>query len=683
MAAELLLPTARASDTANSPYSGAQWFFYEKGTLTPQAVYADPELNTSLGATVTADSAGKFVPIYFDTSLQYRGICKNATGSVTLHDIPQINSGLYALSLGGTLNQVINYVTPEQKGASATVDSTTAFSNAWLAAIDNGWPLVINGTVKINTALALSGNVTIQGTGTLDLSDCVTDTDGIVEWAVKVGDGVTALPALAADIGVFATTVQFASAHGLAEGDVFAVYNPTDYSQGLHRAYYRQGAMFRVAGVVDSTHVTIFGVARELFDKDDVQVYKLGGGFFRASGVKIIPPASGSPLLLDGLVDVQLDGLRSDAGTNDRAIEVWRCYNIGVRDPDLTVLTGEAYPVLISNSQVFAVTASRGLYSRWHCLALGGNDADACVPTADGTIIGMAGRNIASNGVAAADIHGGCQRIAYIGCAAGMGTLAGEDVSLINCELTGRPAANFSDGCSIFGSEVVGGKLRLQGCWTVSNGTSDNFGNMLHLDFSQISKDVHLIIRDHDHENVAADPSVTTMIEIGVGSSAPTGKKINVEIDGLKYIGATPPAQVLLVRGSNDVSAVMSVRMRNLRGVETLYVATAAGNYEIDFEGPGIRRGVTQCGDASVTLTRVSTEYQEFTADLTANRTVTLPVATTPAAGDSFVIVRKGGGAFTLTAGTSDVAQNEYVRLAFKGLSSLGSWTEVERGMLA
>jgi hypothetical protein len=96
MAAELLLPTARASDTNNSPYNGAKWFFYVSGTSTPQSVYADADLETSLGSTVTADGAGKFVPIYMDGTKSYRGVCKNASGSVTLHDIDPINNGLNA-----------------------------------------------------------------------------------------------------------------------------------------------------------------------------------------------------------------------------------------------------------------------------------------------------------------------------------------------------------------------------------------------------------------------------------------------------------------------------------------------------------------------------------------------------------------------------------------------------------
>lgn len=100
MSAEILLPLARVTDANANPYSGAKWHFYESGTLTPQAVYADADLSTSLGSTVTADSGGKFVSIYFDASKVYRGICENTSGSVTLHDIDPINSIVLANMLG-------------------------------------------------------------------------------------------------------------------------------------------------------------------------------------------------------------------------------------------------------------------------------------------------------------------------------------------------------------------------------------------------------------------------------------------------------------------------------------------------------------------------------------------------------------------------------------------------------
>lgn len=101
MAAELLPMLARAGDTNNNPMSGAVWRFYESGTSTPQAVYADADLNTSLGVSVTADGAGKFVPIYLDATLSYRGVLKSSDGATTIFDIDPINSGVAAVLAAG------------------------------------------------------------------------------------------------------------------------------------------------------------------------------------------------------------------------------------------------------------------------------------------------------------------------------------------------------------------------------------------------------------------------------------------------------------------------------------------------------------------------------------------------------------------------------------------------------
>lgn len=90
MAAELFRELPRAADSNNHILSGATWSFYAKDTLTPQPVYADPELSTSLGAAVTADAGGAFVPFYLDSSLDYRAILETAAGG-TIKDVPQVN----------------------------------------------------------------------------------------------------------------------------------------------------------------------------------------------------------------------------------------------------------------------------------------------------------------------------------------------------------------------------------------------------------------------------------------------------------------------------------------------------------------------------------------------------------------------------------------------------------------
>ena len=95
MAAELLRDLSRATDANSDPLPGATWEFYDSGTLTPRTVYADAGKVTSLGSIVTADAAGRFVPIYLDAGFGYRGIQKSAAGAV-IQDIDPINDSALA-----------------------------------------------------------------------------------------------------------------------------------------------------------------------------------------------------------------------------------------------------------------------------------------------------------------------------------------------------------------------------------------------------------------------------------------------------------------------------------------------------------------------------------------------------------------------------------------------------------
>lgn len=88
---QLHVPPSRSLDANANPYSGAKWFFYQTGTTTPLSVYADAGLTTPLGTSVTADSGGKFPNVYMDGTKLYRAVCRNASGSITLHDIDPAN----------------------------------------------------------------------------------------------------------------------------------------------------------------------------------------------------------------------------------------------------------------------------------------------------------------------------------------------------------------------------------------------------------------------------------------------------------------------------------------------------------------------------------------------------------------------------------------------------------------
>lgn len=100
MAAEIFTDLSRATSANGTTLTGATWTFYAAGTSTPQAVYANANLSTSLGSVVTADSGGMFVPIYFNSALSYRGVLKNFDGA-TLRDIDPINAGVLS-QLAGT-----------------------------------------------------------------------------------------------------------------------------------------------------------------------------------------------------------------------------------------------------------------------------------------------------------------------------------------------------------------------------------------------------------------------------------------------------------------------------------------------------------------------------------------------------------------------------------------------------
>lgn len=81
MASQLHVLLTQALDANAKPISGAKWKFYVAGTTTPQAVYEDADLENSLGAVVTADSAGVFPPMFYDSSKSYRGVLCDAAGT--------------------------------------------------------------------------------------------------------------------------------------------------------------------------------------------------------------------------------------------------------------------------------------------------------------------------------------------------------------------------------------------------------------------------------------------------------------------------------------------------------------------------------------------------------------------------------------------------------------------------
>ena len=98
-------PQIKPSSTTGQQRAGAYLLFFLTGTLTPANVYADGLLTTPLSQTpgssqfsCTADSAGRFNPIYLDPAVIYRVQFFNSVG-VKLDDTdPYISGGLASIS---------------------------------------------------------------------------------------------------------------------------------------------------------------------------------------------------------------------------------------------------------------------------------------------------------------------------------------------------------------------------------------------------------------------------------------------------------------------------------------------------------------------------------------------------------------------------------------------------------
>lgn len=209
MASELLADLSRATDSNDNPLPGAIWYFYLTETTTPQAVYADADLQTSLGATVTADSGGKFVAIYFDASKTYRGILKDAGGS-TIKDIDPINALDPLLDLASTESgkgAALVAFAPGVSGSTARTVQARLMQTVYpedFGAVGDG---TTNDRTAINNASAYAEanglSITFQGHKTYYVSDYIYPRNGIV-WN---GNGATikGQTQSAGKLGIFST----------------------------------------------------------------------------------------------------------------------------------------------------------------------------------------------------------------------------------------------------------------------------------------------------------------------------------------------------------------------------------------------------------------------------------------------------------------------------------------------
>lgn len=183
---------SQATNNDGNPVAGAKWWFYLTGTSTPATVYSNATLATSLGTTVTADSAGWFVPIYYDDNVLCRAVLKTPAGAtIGGHDIDPINGTIGAASISflqaGTgavartvLAKAREPVTAQDFGATGngTTDDRAAIQLAADYAAAGKFSLATNGTYKLAYMPTSTHNYAIGPQPNVVLPMNITEFDG-------------------------------------------------------------------------------------------------------------------------------------------------------------------------------------------------------------------------------------------------------------------------------------------------------------------------------------------------------------------------------------------------------------------------------------------------------------------------------------------------------------------------
>ena len=118
----VLPPGFRVLDTSGNPVSGAILNFYDAGTTTPRAVYSNSGLSTSLGTSVTTDSAGypsasAAKTLIYTGSTAYKIVCTDAS-LVTLWSHDNVKGALDTSSFITSAITTVTYtLTPLTSGS--------------------------------------------------------------------------------------------------------------------------------------------------------------------------------------------------------------------------------------------------------------------------------------------------------------------------------------------------------------------------------------------------------------------------------------------------------------------------------------------------------------------------------------------------------------------------------------
>ena len=420
----------------------------------------DMDSNSILNTDTVYASKMRANEVYINGSLVVPSQLAQATNASVVQYNPA-GTGAVATTVQAKLRETVSVKDFGAVG-NGTTDDSAAFIAARTAAAGKRI-YVPAGTYKLNQAITSSEDLILEGDGNSTILDFTgTITGG--SYGLEATGTATQIQNLGATATVGTYTVTFASAPSLSVGDVFVIYNPTDYSWSPWRPVYRAGEWCQVLSISGSV-VTTTSPLYDTYLAANVSVYKITGPKVSLRNFDIRGTTVLGLIKTTLCIDVLIENVKGSLANNS-VVYFDRCYKPTITNPEMSNIGdgGSDYGVVFGNSQHGKMIGGN-VYSRRHAVAIGGTDAIGCVSVRDLKVIGATLKNDPASGTQAADMHGNMEDCEYQDCTIyGGGLLAGKDNRYVDCKIYG----DGTSGICLYAGEILGGRIGAQGCEFIS-----------------------------------------------------------------------------------------------------------------------------------------------------------------------------------------------------------------------
>ncbi|WP_435930082.1 phage tailspike polysaccharide lyase family protein [Dryocola sp. BD613] len=470
-----------------------------------------------------------------------------------------VGSSMIGMASGGTLNQAIAWVTPQQFGAKADgITDDTASLQAWASYTGVTRKHLAAGRYKISAKINFNPGDYIYGDGVSSVIDASSGIGGAYECIGASGEFIQ-LPGLAQNVTKRFNSLEFTSPPDLKLGDVILIWNPTNKSWSTWRDDYRAGEYCRVASVSGTT-VTVYGLTYDGYNASDVQLYKLNGTQTIFKDFVIKQPATGNTGLLVEMIDSPVIENVFASGSLYAGISVQKCVDIDINchPRQSSTPSGNNYGLAIGNTQGGQV---RGYYyGTRHAISLGGavGIGSVCCRNLD---IFASMSNLQPGAIAAQDLHGNTEDIRFHGGTfTNGGIVAGKDIKFIGCTFLGRSGT----GIAMFMGEVKGGTFEFIGCRfeTVTNpNTSQGIISCQNFTASVV-EDCYFVFTG---TTIRCPGDTTFPVYFALDG---TSARINVSFNGgLTFLAAASLTSVILIRNRQSTGDFGTISMKEVTGL--------------------------------------------------------------------------------------------------------------------